>query len=206
MKIARVVDIEPDSHDTATYWLELTDAAERDAYVFDAGQINMLYVWGLGAVPISVSSDPAAPSRLAHTVRVAGSVTGAFPRLLPGDEVGLDGPFGRPWPVSSAFGADLLIVAGGLGLPPLRSAVYAALGARARFGSLTLLVAPGRRATSSSVGSSTPGAGRETSTSSSRSTVRLTAGRTGRGWSPPFSTAPSPTRGPRPPWSAGPSR
>lgn len=140
MKIARVVDIEPDSHDTATYWLELTDASERDAYVFDAGQINMLYLWGLGAVPISVSSDPATPSRLAHTVRVAGSVTGAFPHLRPRDEVGLDGPFGRPWPVPSAHGGDLLIVAGGLGLAPLRSAVYAALGARGRFGKLTLLV------------------------------------------------------------------
>lgn len=140
MKIARIVDIEPDSHDTATYWLELTDAEERVAYVFDAGQINMLYVWGLGAIPISVSSDPAAPLRLAHTVRVAGSVTGAFPRLRPGDEVGLDGPFGRPWPVTSAEGGDVLIVAGGLGLAPLRSAVYTVLRSRRRFGKLALLV------------------------------------------------------------------
>jgi NAD(P)H-flavin reductase len=140
VKIGRVVDIEPDSHDTATYWLELVDRDERSRYVFAAGQINMLYLWGLGAVPISVSSDPATPSLLAHTVRVAGSVTGAFPRLRPGDEVGLDGPFGRPWPLASAHGGDLLIVAGGLGLAPLRSAVYAALGARRRFGKLTLLV------------------------------------------------------------------
>jgi NAD(P)H-flavin reductase len=140
VKIARVFDVEPDSHDTATYWLELTDAGERAAYAFQPGQINMLYLWGLGAVPISVSSDPAAPSSLAHTVRVAGSVTGAFPRLTRGHEVGLDGPFGRPWPVSLAHGGDLLIVAGGLGLAPLRSAIYVALRTRHRFGKLALLV------------------------------------------------------------------
>jgi NAD(P)H-flavin reductase len=140
VKIARVVEVEPDAPGTATYWLELTDPAARAAYRFEAGQINMLYLWGLGAVPISVSSDPDRPERLAHTVRVSGSVTAAFPRLAVGDEVGLHGPFGRPWPVAAARGGDLVVVAGGLGLAPLRSAVYVALRERAAFGHVALLV------------------------------------------------------------------
>ncbi len=140
MNTARVVEIEPDGHDTATYWLELNDRDARAAYAFEAGQINMLYLWGLGSVPISVSSDPAQPGRLAHTVRVAGSVTAGFPRLDIGDDVGLDGPFGRPWPLSESLGGDLVIVAGGLGLAPLRAAVYVALRKREAFGNLALLV------------------------------------------------------------------
>ena len=55
----------------------MTDPEARAAYRFEAGQINMLYLWGLGTVPISVSSDPERPGRLAHTVRVSGSVTAA---------------------------------------------------------------------------------------------------------------------------------
>lgn len=135
MKVARVVAIEPDSPGTATYWLEPTEP-----YAFRPGQINMLYLWGLGAVPISVSSDPAAPQRLAHTVRVAGSVTSGLPGLRVGDELGLTGPLGRPWPVEEAKGGDLLIVAGGLGLAPLRAAIYVALRERASFGRVALLV------------------------------------------------------------------
>jgi len=140
VKIARVVEVEPDAPGTATYWLELTDPEARAAYAFEAGQINMLYLWGVGAVPISVSSDPDRPDRLAHTVRVAGSRTAAFPRLQVGDEVGVHGPFGRPWPLTSARGGDLVIVAGGLGLAPLRSAIYVALRERAAYGRVALLV------------------------------------------------------------------
>lgn len=140
MKIARVVEVEPDAPGTATYWLELTDPEARAAYAFEAGQINMLYLWGLGAVPISVSSDPDRPERLAHTVRVSGSVTAGFPRLRVGDEVGVHGPFGRPWPLAPASGGDLVIVAGGLGLAPLRSAIYVALRRRADYRRLALLV------------------------------------------------------------------
>ena len=140
MNIARVLDIEPDGVDTATYWLELADPDARAAFAFEAGQINMVYLWGLGSVPMSVSSDPADPTRLAHTVRACGSVTAGFARLRPGDELGLEGPFGRPWPLTEAAGGDLVIVAGGLGLAPLRSAVYAALRRRPAYGRVVLLV------------------------------------------------------------------
>lgn len=140
MKVARVVDIEPDGVDTATYWLELTDPAAAASFAFEAGQINMVYLWGLGDVPISVSSDPAEPGRLAHTIRACGSVTAGFSRLRVGDEVGVEGPFGRPWPLDRAAGGDLLVVAGGLGLAPMRSAVYVALRRRHAFGRMAVLV------------------------------------------------------------------
>jgi NAD(P)H-flavin reductase len=87
----------------------------------------MVGVFGIGEVPISVSSDPARPMQLAHTIRACGRVTNVFAALRPGDRITVRGPFGRPWPVGRAHGGDLLIVAGGLGLAPLRSAVYDAL-------------------------------------------------------------------------------
>ena len=140
MNVARITAIEPAGHDTATYWAELTDPVARARYSFQAGQINMVYLWGLGEVPISVSSDPVDPSRLAHTIRVAGSVTAGCARLGVGDEIGLRGPFGRPWPLAEAAGGDLVIIAGGLGLAPLRSAVHVALRQRHRYRRVVVLV------------------------------------------------------------------
>jgi sulfhydrogenase subunit gamma (sulfur reductase) len=140
VNIARITAIEPDGHDTATYWVELTDPGARARYSFEAGQINMVYLWGLGEVPISVSSDPVDPSRLAHTIRIAGSVTAGCARLRVGDEIGLRGPFGRPWPIAEADGGDLVVVTGGLGLAPLRSAIYVALRQRHRFRRVVVLV------------------------------------------------------------------
>ncbi len=140
MMPAQVVEVEPVGRDTATYWLELADPGERAAYAFDSGQFNMLYLPGLGEVPISMSSDPVDPAVLGHTVRVAGRVTSAFPRLRPGDPIGVRGPFGRPWPVRAAAGRDLLVVAGGLGLAPLRSVVLEALRDPGAFRRIVLLV------------------------------------------------------------------
>jgi NAD(P)H-flavin reductase len=137
---ATVRRIVRETPDTATYWLTITDPWARTTYHFEPGQFNMLYVFGAGEVPISISSDPDSPARLAHTVRATGRVTNAFPSLHPGDQVGLRGPFGRPWPVHAAAGGDLLIVAGGLGLAPVRPAIYHALNHRERFGRVVVLV------------------------------------------------------------------
>ena len=100
------------------------------------GQFNMVTAFGVGEVPISVSGHPAA---LAHTVRVAGSVTRAMSKLRVGERVGLRGPFGVPWPLEQAQGGDLVIVAGGIGLAPLRSAVRHGLANRAEYRRLILL-------------------------------------------------------------------
>ena len=106
---------------------------------FEPGQFTMLAAGGSGEVPISISGDPGTPGRLVHTVRAVGLATRAICRSEPGRVLGVRGPFGRGWPVAEAEGGDLFVVAGGIGLAPLRGALYAALGARDRFRRVVLL-------------------------------------------------------------------
>jgi NAD(P)H-flavin reductase len=83
----------------------------------------MLYVFGVGEVAISISSDPAHTHRLGHTIRHVGRVTDVFRGLGPGDEIGVRGPFGRPWPLHEAEDGDLVVIAGGVGVCPVRPAI-----------------------------------------------------------------------------------
>ncbi len=106
---------------------------------FAPGQFNMMYVFGVGEVPISISGDPARPEALVHTIRAVGTVTTALARLDVGATVGIRGPYGTAWPVDRAAGGDVVIVAGGLGLAPLRPVVYHVLNHRDRFGRVTIL-------------------------------------------------------------------
>lgn len=109
-------------------------------FAFRPGQFNMLYAFGVGEVAISISGDSAEPERLVHTSRAVGKVTGALGRLEPGMQVGVRGPYGTPWPLEACEGRDVLIVAGGLGLAPLRGTILHLLRNRRRFGRLALLV------------------------------------------------------------------
>jgi NAD(P)H-flavin reductase len=97
----------------------------------------MLYAFGIGEVPISVSGDGDGP--LVHTVRAVGAVTEAICASRPGAVLGVRGPFGNSWPVAAATGADIVIVAGGIGLAPLRPALYHVLRSRAEYGRVVLL-------------------------------------------------------------------
>ncbi len=106
---------------------------------FLPGQFNMLTVFGVGEVPISLSGDPDEPGRLVHTIRPIGPVSAALTRLSPGDVVGLRGPYGAGWPMAEAVGRDVVVVAGGLGLAPLRPALYRLLAERARYGQIAVL-------------------------------------------------------------------
>jgi NAD(P)H-flavin reductase len=103
------------------------------------GQFTMLSALGVGEVAISVSGDPTRPGPLVHTIRAVGTVTNALCASRPGAVLGVRGPFGTPWPVVAAEGADLMIVAGGVGLPPLRGVLYTALRQRRRFGRVVVL-------------------------------------------------------------------
>lgn len=108
-------------------------------FSFAAGQFNMLYVFGVGEVPISMSGDPGQTQTLVHTVRSVGAVTRAISALKSGDALGVRGPFGSHWPLEKAAGRDVVIITGGLGLAPLRPAVHQLLAQRARFGKAALL-------------------------------------------------------------------
>jgi NAD(P)H-flavin reductase len=103
------------------------------------GQFNMLTAFGVGEAPISLSGDPAEPGRLVHTIRAVGPVSRALARLGPGDAIGLRGPFGSGWPMAEASGRDVVILAGGLGLAPLRPALHQLLAERERYGQILLL-------------------------------------------------------------------
>jgi len=121
-----------------TFTLELTPADGSRQFAFAPGQFNMLYVFGAGEVPISISGDPVAALPLLHTIRSVGLTTAALERLKSGDTVGVRGPFGSTWPVAEAEGNDVVIVAGGVGLAPLRSAIYHVLSHRDKFGNICI--------------------------------------------------------------------
>ena len=112
---------------------------QETAPPFAPGQFNMLTAFRVGEVPISLSGDPADSSRLVHTIRAVGPVSAALARLNPGDSLGLRGPFGAGWPMAAAEGRDVVVVAGGLGLAPLRPVLYQLLAERARYGKILLL-------------------------------------------------------------------
>jgi len=109
------------------------------AAAFAPGQFNMLTVFGVGEVPVSFSGDPAEGGPVIHTIRAVGPVSSALARLDPGAPIGLRGPFGAGWPMAEMAGHDVVIVAGGLGLAPLRPALYRLLAERARYGQIVLL-------------------------------------------------------------------
>ncbi len=122
-----------------TFTLELTGAAKGSQCAFRPGQFNMVYVFGVGEVPISISGDPEDTSTLIHTTRAVGTVTRAMKKLCVGDTVGIRGPFGTCWPVDEARGKDVIIVAGGIGLPPLRPSIYYILNHPEEYGRVFLL-------------------------------------------------------------------
>lgn len=131
-----VSHVRRETRDTVT--LSIDAAGQTRSFV--PGQFNMLYLPAIGEVAISVSGDPAHGSRIAHTVKAVGPVTDALCGLRKGSVVGLRGPFGSPWPLAEATGKDLVLVAGGLGLAPLRPVIYHVLSQRADFGEVSLLV------------------------------------------------------------------
>lgn len=124
-----------DTADTVT--LDLAPAAGAPI-AFAPGQFNMLFAFGVGEVPISVSGR--SDDGLLHTVRAVGAVTSALCDAVEGSAVGVRGPYGRGWDLDAAAGLDVLVVAGGVGLAPLRQAICQVLDERARYGRVVLIV------------------------------------------------------------------
>lgn len=136
---ASIRSVQSEAYGISTFQVEFEDPAVRAGYRFKPGQFNMLYVPGFGESAISMSGDPGSPQTLKHTIRFVGNVTRALSRMRPGDMLGVRGPFGSFWPVEEAKGKDVVIVAGGIGLPPLRPAIYEILRDRADYKRVIIL-------------------------------------------------------------------
>ena len=121
-----------------TFTVEIEPASAGKIFKFAPGQFNMLYVFGVGEIAISICADPRGKS-LMHTTRVVGTVTKAMRRLRRGDMLGVRGPFGSCWPIEQAAGHDVVLIAGGIGLAPLRGALSQLLRRRNKPGNVVLL-------------------------------------------------------------------
>lgn len=131
-----VIGRHQETADTVTLDLQPDDGHGFD---YEPGQFTMIYVYGIGEVPISIAGGGGGEPILVHTVRAVGAVTRALCALRAGDQVGIRGPYGVGWPLQAAEGKDVVIVGGGLGLAPLRAAVTHTLDHRERFAALSLL-------------------------------------------------------------------
>ena len=105
------------------FHLRLRDQTERDRFTYLPGQFVMVEVPGYGEIPISISGSPERRGYLELCIREAGKVTGVLHRAQRGAVVGVRGPFGTHFPLERMKGQNIVLVAGGLGLAPLRSAI-----------------------------------------------------------------------------------
>jgi NAD(P)H-flavin reductase len=137
-RIVRVRKRTRDLPGTVTLELEPADNGEPLPR-YRPGQFTMMYVFGVGEIPVSISGDASDASRLVQTIRSVGAVSEAVTTLKPGDLLGLRGPFGTAWPTEELAGQDVVVVAGGLGLAPLRPSIYHLLANRGQFGKVVLL-------------------------------------------------------------------
>jgi sulfhydrogenase subunit gamma (sulfur reductase) len=103
------------------------------------GQFNMLGLAGIGEAPFSFSLLDSNGKSFIHTIRTAGNVVGAISKLDTGDNLAIRGPYGKGWPLDVAEGKNLIIVAGGIGMPPLRPVIYHVLRNRNKFKKIYLL-------------------------------------------------------------------
>lgn len=136
---AEIIQRRQETPDIFTLALRLTDPKFHEAYQFQPGQFNMLYLYGVGEVAISIASDPKEKELYHHTIRQVGQVTGGLAQLCEGDCLGLRGPYGVGWPLQQAIGKDVLIITGGLGCAPSVSAIHYIVNRRAQYGKLMIL-------------------------------------------------------------------
>ncbi|MEW6331055.1 MAG: FAD/NAD(P)-binding protein [Pseudomonadota bacterium] len=122
-----------------TLRLRFTDPAQHAAFRFAPGQFNMLYLHGVGEVPISIVSDPEDEKLFDHTIRVVGRVTRGLEQLQARDRLGMRGPYGRGWPLKQAEGHDVMIITGGLGCAPVVSVINYVIRRRDRFRRLIIM-------------------------------------------------------------------
>ncbi|MFH1540415.1 MAG: FAD/NAD(P)-binding protein [Elusimicrobiota bacterium] len=137
--LAKIIGIIPQTEDTKLFQIRFEDEKVRQEFNHRPGQFVMLSVLGTGEAPISISSSPTKPGIIELCVRCAGSVTGALFKLKENDIIGLRGPYGNGYFIEKIKGSNLLIVAGGIGIAPLRSLVWYTLDNRNDFKDIALM-------------------------------------------------------------------
>ena len=134
----RVLDRRVETADSVTLRLAPAGAALPS---FRPGQFTMLYCHGIGEIAVSISGDPAKQDgTLVQTIRDVGAVSRALHAAQPGDPIGARGPYGTDWGLETAIGRDLVVVAGGVGLAPLRPALLDILARRGSYRRVVLIV------------------------------------------------------------------
>ena len=136
---AEVVERIQESPTIFTLRLRFTDPVKHAAFRFAPGQFNMLYLYGVGEVPISIVSDPQDEHLFDHAIRVVGRVTRGLEQLKAGDRLGVRGPYGRGWPLKFAENKDVMVVTGGLGCAPVVSVINYVIRRRDNFRRLVIM-------------------------------------------------------------------
>jgi len=126
-----------ETSDIATLVLE--PASGVTSRPFEPGQFNMLYAFGIGESAISISGETGPSGELTHTIQALGPTSRALFAARPGTCVGVRGPYGHGWPIEAAVGKDVILAAGGLGLPPLRPLLYRLLAQREKYGRIEVV-------------------------------------------------------------------
>ena len=136
---AVIESIQNESFDTKTFKVVFEDKELAASFNYRPGQFAQLSLLGIGEAPISITSSPCNGRHLEFTVRAAGKLTCAMHQLIPGDKIYIRGPYGNMFPFEELEGKDLYFIAGGIGLPPLRSLINAVFDRREQFGKITIL-------------------------------------------------------------------
>jgi NAD(P)H-flavin reductase len=136
---AEIVEIVHEAPGVLTHWLKFLDPALQEGFHFKAGQFNMISVPGLGEAAISISSDMEDSTRIGHTIRSVGNVSSAINHMDVGAVLGIRGPFGSWWSLDQCIGKDIVVAAGGIGLPPIRPVLYYIIHHRQDFGKVIVL-------------------------------------------------------------------
>jgi len=136
---AVIESIRDESFDTKTFRVVFQDNTPADSFSYKPGQFAQLSLLGIGEAPISITSSPCNQGFLEFTIRAVGRLTRAIHQLKPGDNIYVRGPYGNSWPFEEVKGKDLYFIAGGIGLPPLRSLINSVFDKREEFGRIKIL-------------------------------------------------------------------
>jgi sulfite reductase subunit B len=136
---AKIEAVQTEGFDTKTFKVAFQDKMLADSFSYKPGQFMQVSLLGVGEAPISITSSPSQNGFLEFAIRAVGKLTRVINQLKPGDRIYIRGPYGNSFPFEEVKGKDLYFIAGGIGLPPLRSVIKSVFDRRADFGKIKIL-------------------------------------------------------------------